>query len=359
MANLALSSSWDAGVYRWELDDPVEGGENGVDNKPTKNLGNRSEFLKKQMDEAVGGNVAGSDGFSLRMLNGNADQIDGVGRDLFKVLGVSSIQAVMDALAARCNGTGQPNFSGLMIGDYIDGLNLSAIPAENGGDAGQVWNNTYKNNRIVLSGFNTYKGVGDAETTKNHLLFTFRNIPLRKRINPSNSNTGGYGASELRAFLEGLNGDGTGDYPNSDEPTVTTAAFLNALTAQFGTGHLLTIRKAHSAKSVSAWKSYTVFLPSEIEVFGYPTYGDEGVYMPALTTPALPARANWNTNVQFPIFSKSSVYRIKRYNGGRMWYWEQTPVAASAYFCGVSSFGITGNTGGSVVGGCAPAFCVA
>jgi hypothetical protein len=50
------------------------------------------------------------------------------GRNLLTVLGVQSIQAAMDALSVRCNGTGTPNFRGLMIGDYIDGIDLSAIP---------------------------------------------------------------------------------------------------------------------------------------------------------------------------------------------------------------------------------------
>jgi hypothetical protein len=72
----------------------------------------------------------------------------------------------MAALRARCNGTGVPDFSGLQIGDYLDGIDLSAIPAGNGGTAGQPWNNTYKNNRITLSAFNPYKGAGDTEINK-------------------------------------------------------------------------------------------------------------------------------------------------------------------------------------------------
>jgi glycosidase len=276
--------------------------------------------------------------------------VDGVGRDLRKVLEASTIQDAIASLSKKCNGTGTPDFFGLRLGDYLDGINLSAIPAENGGAAGQAWNNTYKNNRIVLSGFNTYKGYGDTEVTKNHLLFTFRNIPLQYRMNPANDNTGGYIASDMRAFLEGINGDGTGD-----KDGVTTAAFLNALNAQLGTGHLLTIRKAHSNKSSQAWGNYTVFLPSELEVFGYPTYGDEGVYMPALTSPVVAARAGWNTNVQFPIYSRSGVYRIKRYNGSRMWWWEQTPCSASAaYFCLVGHDGSASHATASAVGGVAP-----
>jgi hypothetical protein len=289
--------------------------------------------------------------------NSHGDEVDSAGRNLFDVLGVSSVQEAIAALSIRCNGTGIPDFSGLLVGDYIDGIDLSAIPAENSGDAGQVWSSTYKNNRIVLSGFNTYKGFGSTEVTKNHLLFTFRNIPLKKRINPTSDNTGGYIASELRAFLEGVSGNGSGDYSGST--TVTTAAFMNALNTQLGAGHLLTISKAHSIKSSYTWANYTVFPPSELEVCGYPTYGDEGVYMPALTSPVLPARVGYVTNVQFPIFSKSGDYRIKRYNGSRMWWWEQTPYSASASsFCSIHHYGNTNHTSASSVGGCAPAFCV-
>ena len=319
MANLQLTSRWNPDIYQIALDDPVEGGPNGVNNRAPREIAENALFLKTQMDEAVGGDVA-STPFNLRALTGHADQVDNVGRNLFDVLGVSTIQAAMAALSARCNGTGTPNFTGLMIGDFIDGINLSAIPEENGGDAGQVWNATNRNNQIVISGFNTYRGIGDTENNRNHILFTFRNIPLRKRMNATNINAGGYIASEMRAFLEGLNGNGTGDMDG-----VTTAAFMNALVAQLGAGRLYTIRKHHSTKGNSTWASYTVFLPSELEVLGYPNTGDEGMFLPALTSPELPARAQWNTNVQFPIFSRSGVYRGKRYNGGRYTWWLQTP----------------------------------
>jgi hypothetical protein len=129
-------------------------------------------------------------------------------------------------------------------------------------------------------------------------------------MNPTNDNTGGYPASELRAWLEGANGDGTGDYEG-----VTTAAFMTGLKAAIG-DYLYSIRKAHSTKGQSAWNKYTVWLPSEIEVFGYQTYGDDANY--------------WNTNVQFPIFAESMEYRIKRFNGSRRWWWESTPYSGSA-----------------------------
>jgi hypothetical protein len=232
------------------------------------------------------------------------------GRNLLTVLGVQSIQAAMDALSARCNGTGTPNFRGLMIGDYLDGKDLSAIPAENGGTAGQSWNSAYLNNRIVLSGFNTYRQAGNKEVTRNHLLFTFRNTPLRKRMNPTDTCIGGYMTSEIRAFLEGANGDGTGDYTGST--TVTTAAFLNALKAQLGAGHILPVRRLLSDRPSSGggwgWLTCSLFLVSEHEVFGESAWSD-------------PLRDD-GLKIQFPIYQKASTYRRKNYNGDRLFHWE-------------------------------------
>jgi hypothetical protein len=267
------------------------------------------------------------------------------GRNLLEVLDVETPAEAMAILQERCNNgdtaaNGEPDFSGLQIGDYIPGIDLSAIPAENSGTAGQAYSEEYHNNDIVISGFNTYLGAGDTENTKNHILFTFRNCPINKRMNSSNDNTGGYQASELRAFLEGTNGDGTGD-----KSGVTTAAFMNALKAQIG-DVLYKIRTYHSTKASQSWNNYTVFLPTEIEVFGFQTYGNEIV--------------GSNTNVQFPIFQKSYKHRIKRSNGARQWWWEHTPYSGSAStFCGVNGNGNTNNNSASSVGGCAPAFCVA
>ncbi len=50
MANVAETATWDAGVYQIEETDPVQGGANGVDNQPHKNLANRTSYLKQQHD---------------------------------------------------------------------------------------------------------------------------------------------------------------------------------------------------------------------------------------------------------------------------------------------------------------------
>lgn len=110
-------------------------------------------------------------------------------------------------------------------------------------------------------------------------------------------------------------------------------------------GYLYTISRAISIKGNSAFVTDTVFLPTEVEVFGVPTYGDDQI--------------TWNTNIQYPIYRDSSFYRVKTYNGLRAWLWEGTPVASdSKWFCGINfSGGSYRIIASGDYGGVAPAFC--
>jgi hypothetical protein len=277
---------------------------------------------------------------SLRLdLTSHADMVEGMGRNLLNVLGVSTISAAMAEIRRRCNNNGEidstgiPDFRGIEIGDYIDGLDLSGIGAPTGGTAPQAWIDDYNNNRIVVSGFNTFKGSGDTEVTKNHILFTFRNIVAKARMNATDTNTGGYPATDFRIWLEGANGDGSGSF----------AAGLKAVLG--GNDPLLTIRKLLSTKGNWAWVNCTVWPPSDDEVFGSATWSESNY--------------GDGVKVQFPIYQKSSIYRVKRYNGSRDWWWESSPHASAASFCHVGSNGHAHAHIASAVGGCAPAFCVA
>jgi hypothetical protein len=274
--------------------------------------------------------------------------IDGMGRDLRLVFGITStdpavyIPLIMAEIRRRCNNSGEinasgiPDFTGIEIGDYIDGLDLSGVAVAPGGSAPQAWSDQYKNNRIIVSGFNIYKGFGDTENTKNHILFTFRNVICQGYMKASNDNAGGYPATLMRTWLEGTSGDGTG-------------VFAVKLKAALGgaVNYLYTMRLVHSIKGNYSYNSFTVFLPTEIEVFGYKTYGDES--------------NQYNTNVQYPIYMRSGDYRIKRFNGARAGWWEGDPTAAtSTYFANVyyNGYANYGNASGAS-GGVAPAFCVA
>lgn len=50
MANLKEQENWEDGVYQIEENDPVLGGENGITNKPIKQLANRTLWLKKALE---------------------------------------------------------------------------------------------------------------------------------------------------------------------------------------------------------------------------------------------------------------------------------------------------------------------
>lgn len=51
MANLPESDNWEAGVYQFETTDPVQGGPDGIDNLPNKQLANRTAYLKARLAE--------------------------------------------------------------------------------------------------------------------------------------------------------------------------------------------------------------------------------------------------------------------------------------------------------------------
>ena len=242
------------------------------------------------------------------------------GRNLLTVLGVTTVAEAMEVLHERCNGEGVADFSGLMIGDYLD------LPSLTVDGTTYTWNATYQNLRIVISGFNHYIHCGDTENTKNHILWTFKNVVLQRQMNSSDTNTGGYNASAMKTYLDGVFALGLGSALGSSD-------------------YLYTISRAISKKGSTEWVRNTVFLPTEVEVFGVATYGDDQIA--------------WNTNIQYPIYRDSSYYRCKKYNGSRAWWWEATPHASySTGFCGVYLIGFSNDIYASNSnGGVAPAFC--
>ncbi|MDR2516223.1 MAG: DUF6273 domain-containing protein [Spirochaetaceae bacterium] len=231
----------------------------------------------------------------------------------------AELAEAMAILRTRCNGTGTPDFSGLRYADYLD------LPSLNDGATTYSWNGAYKNLRVMIAGFNLYKHAGDTENARNHIVFAFRNCVLTRRMNFTDTNTGGYAASEMASYLEG--------------------DFKTGLQGVLG-DYLYTIRRLLSTKGNWAWKSDTVFLPSEREVWGTSVW-DEKDYGGGL-------------QAQYPLYRDSVIYKVKRHNGSRMWWWEASPYSGSAAsFCNANSYGNASNNTASSVGGCAPAFCVA
>jgi len=336
MAYLKEQATWEDGIYQYEITDPLQGGEDGIDNVQGKQLANRTKYLKEEFEKHVsaknphkvtaaqtGAYTKQETDAKITAVNSELTSHGGCtdGRNLLDVFGKTTVAEVMEILHNKCNGEGKADFSGLMIGDYLD------LPSLTVGGTTYTWNADYQNLRIVISGFNHYIYCGDNNwNKKNHILWTFRNIVLQKRMNAANKNEGGYGASELKKYLDEVFAVGLG----------------NALGSS---SYLYAIWRAISTKGSSDFVTDTVFLPTEVEVFGVPTYGDDQIAS--------------NTNIQYPIYRDSSFYRVKKYNGSRLWWWEGTPATStSTDFCDVSRSGKSNrNFVSSERSGVAPAFC--
>lgn len=51
MANITETNEWEENIYLFDLTDPIEGGEGGVDNLPHKQLAARTQYLKAQIED--------------------------------------------------------------------------------------------------------------------------------------------------------------------------------------------------------------------------------------------------------------------------------------------------------------------
>lgn len=119
MPNLLEQAVWEEGIYQLEELDPVQGGPDGVDNRPHKQLANRTAYLKAQI-EALGAEVETARG------------------------GYPDLDARLDALQSQTM-QGESTFNGTAgrtISHNVGHTNyiVNIVPlADTGGDLGDVW----------------------------------------------------------------------------------------------------------------------------------------------------------------------------------------------------------------------------
>lgn len=214
----------------------------------------------------------------------------------------------------------QHRFDGLKLCAYIDFASITVDGVT------YTWNANYKNLRIMIMGFNTLLHCGDTEVVKPHIIFQFRNNVLGKRMNATDTNTGGYPASELREWL-------------NDK-------FAAGLKAVLG-DYLMEVPRLYSTKGNWGWYKDSVFIPTEPDVWGCPVWSEK----------------TWNGfHGQWPAYREGTVYKVKTLNGSRKGWWEASPSDENtSCFCHCSSNGFARDDAGAAgwAGGVSPAICVA
>jgi hypothetical protein len=248
--------------------------------------------------------------------------------NLLTKLSVATVAEAVDILHTMINADGVSGFGNLHVGDYLDlpSITIAADSDTLNDPSGIIVNDTtYENLRLVIAGFNLWKGLDG--NTKNHILLAFKHIPCRTRQNITNYNTGGYPASKQRAFL-------------LDE-------FLTGLKTALGTtnksGYHYPVKRHISAKGSDTTVQDELFLFNEKEIFGVASYGDDGSV----------------NQVYIPWFKNNTANCIKNYNGSAGEWWEATPSSSGdLYFCMVQSKGTAYWNISSNLRCCSPGFCL-
>ncbi len=349
MANLTEKAEWTKGIYQLETTDPLQGGADGIDNVQAKQLANRTQYLKNAQEEH-GSDNDNPHGVTAEQVGAYTKEesraiAEGSGASVASALmDESKCRSLLDVLGIRETHSDEPatdseakacfnalhdkmvagDFSGLRIGDYLD---LASLTVD---DTTYTWNASYKNLRLMIMGFNTYKHIGDCdedegepENKKDHILFQFRNCVLTRRFNATNTNDS-YFESELSMWL-------------NDK-------FKSGIESALG-DYLYTVNRILPEHDDWNWHRDTVFLPTEQEVWGRSIWSKKEYEL---------------TSMQWPAYRDSPIYRVKRYNGSRHFWWEASPYENNAVsFCVVFSNGYASYGLASYAGGISPAFCVA
>jgi hypothetical protein len=271
--------------------------------------------------------------------------------DLAEVFGTKSVTATFNAVHTflqTCNsgsaaGRRERIGARIMLGDWIDLPHLT-VQGDAGGGAINTDNIDLKEKgkllRLIVVGIDSFSATNkDAPA---HVVFQFQNIPGTHRMNPSDTNDGGYKASEMRQYL-------TDNFLRGLLAAGVPQSVLYAPIRYIANGG----QRATGADALADW----LWLPTEREAFENGTsYYNGSQYGPY-------SNGRWETaaNQARLEYYDSNSRRIKyNRNGNALSWWEASPgtYSASAVFCVASINGSAVSPSPSSVGGCAPAFCV-
>jgi hypothetical protein len=246
------------------------------------------------------------------------------------------------------------------LGDWIDLESLTVV-AYGDGDGGF---NARKNDpvtpdplpfegyegstlRLIVVGINSFQPNEPYNVSANagvgHVVFQFQNTPVSRRMNETDTNDGGYAASEMREYLAGVDGNG-GNFLAGLKTARVPEDVLWGPVRYISNGYNGTPRGADALTDL-------LWLPTAWELFGSQSWSF------AEEKAENQARLKYYTD-------NTREYRIKFVNsqeGYGDYYWESSPNSGGpSLFCNVGGGGYGGTSYNSAGGACgvAPAFCV-
>jgi hypothetical protein len=246
----------------------------------------------------------------------------------------------------------------IKLGDWIDlegGLTVAAYAGEGGFSA---TNNAItasdlpfpgyvgKSLRLIVVGINSFRtknGYTYPWTSPDHVVFQFQNLPTKHRMNPTNTNQGGYTASEMRKYLVAVGNQGgnflTGLIAAGVPQSVLWAPARRVANGGYGSSGTTTINDL-------------LWLPTEREMVGESSVLANSVASTYETAGNQARLEYYGDESQRRKFYDNSLQALH-------WYWLSSPNRSDGdLFCGIGHPGINGNAEANVAGGVAPAFCV-
>jgi hypothetical protein len=232
------------------------------------------------------------------------------------------------------------NLGVIKIGDYVDLPSLSVEAYVEGGG-----NFTNANARVQVVGVNSYVDKNGNGSDK-HLVFQFKDILVKRRMNATDTNAGGYAASEMRKYLTTVSGDN-----NSGK---FLAGFLAAGVPQAALWAPSRVIGGASSTTLAD----SVYLPTVWEVSE-----TNNCTISGYTSDAITANEGTGNQGRLTIYGAGeggNNSRIKSGAAASTWWL----ASASTYSGSSISFGFVNNVGNdttvpaSLLGGVVPAFCV-
>lgn len=144
MAFLNETDRYEPGVRQFEITDPLQGGENGVDNIPTRQLANRTRFLKNQFFDYLEGytftdeaRVAST--MNVDFLTGGELEIDGVQTQIDDIVLLrNQTDATQNGLYVVKSGTWER--LNPYVNDVVNAFDKKLVPVKEGtNNAGKIY----------------------------------------------------------------------------------------------------------------------------------------------------------------------------------------------------------------------------